>query len=176
LGLAFSSINTVQPTKQKTFFDTVKSSLAQPLFAADLKPGQTGYYDFGYIESSAYTGSITYTSVDSSQGFWGFTAGAYSTGSSASPGTVGASIMDTGTTLLYIPAAAVRDYYAQVPGGKYDSNQGGYVGSCSGTWPAWNVKIGGTTFAVSGSIIRFQPLGDGSNNCFGGIQSSASVG
>lgn len=37
VGLAFSSINTVTPTAQKTFFDNVKSSLSAPLFAADLK-------------------------------------------------------------------------------------------------------------------------------------------
>jgi hypothetical protein len=37
VGLAFSSINTVSPKAQKTFFDNVKSSLSSPLFAADLK-------------------------------------------------------------------------------------------------------------------------------------------
>lgn len=42
LGLAFSSINTVQPRQQKTFFDTVKNSLAQKLFTADLKKGEAG--------------------------------------------------------------------------------------------------------------------------------------
>lgn len=47
LGLAFSSINTVQPQQQNTFFDTVKSSLAKQLFTADLKKGQAGSYDFG---------------------------------------------------------------------------------------------------------------------------------
>jgi hypothetical protein len=39
LGLAFSTINTVRPTKQTTFFDTVKSTLKQKLFAVDLKKG-----------------------------------------------------------------------------------------------------------------------------------------
>ena len=47
LGLAFSSINTVKPQQQNTFFDTVKSSLAKQLFTADLKKGQAGSYDFG---------------------------------------------------------------------------------------------------------------------------------
>jgi aspergillopepsin I len=47
VGLAFSSINTVTPTAATTFFDTVKSSLDKALFAADLKKGAAGTYDFG---------------------------------------------------------------------------------------------------------------------------------
>jgi hypothetical protein len=47
VGLSFSSINTVTPKPATTFFDTVKGSLAQALFAADLKKGQAGSYDFG---------------------------------------------------------------------------------------------------------------------------------
>ena len=47
LGLAFSSINTVKPVQQTTFFDTVKSTLAQKLFTANLKKGTAGSYDFG---------------------------------------------------------------------------------------------------------------------------------
>lgn len=71
LGLAFSTINTVSPTPQKTFFDTVKSSLAKQLFAVNLKYHAAGTYDFGFIDSTKYTGAITYVNVDSSQGFWG---------------------------------------------------------------------------------------------------------
>jgi hypothetical protein len=49
LGLAFSSINTVTPKSQTTFFDTVKSTLAKGLFTADLKKGAAGSYTFGYV-------------------------------------------------------------------------------------------------------------------------------
>ncbi|KAH7303680.1 aspartic peptidase domain-containing protein [Stachybotrys elegans] len=64
VGLAFSSINTVRPNQQTTFFDTVKPSLASPVFTADLKHQAPGTYNFGFIDTSAFTGSITYTSVD----------------------------------------------------------------------------------------------------------------
>lgn len=37
LGLAFSSINTVTPRQQKTFFDNASPNLRSPLFTADLK-------------------------------------------------------------------------------------------------------------------------------------------
>lgn len=36
LGLAFSSINTVQPNQQQTFFDKAQPSLQKPLFTANL--------------------------------------------------------------------------------------------------------------------------------------------
>ena len=83
LGLAFSSINTVEPKSQTTFFDTVKSQLDAPLFAVTLKHNSPGSYDFGYVDSSKYTGSLTYTDVDDSQGFWMFTADGYKIGSSS---------------------------------------------------------------------------------------------
>jgi aspergillopepsin I len=76
--LFFPDYDIVSPNPQKTFFDNVKSSLAKPLFAATLKHNAPGTYDFGFIDSSRYTGKIAYTDVDSSQGFWMFTTDDYS--------------------------------------------------------------------------------------------------
>lgn len=177
LGLAFSSINTVQPTQQKTFFDTVKSSLAKPLFAADLKKGRAGSYDFGYIDSSKYTGSITYVPVSTGNGFWEFTSGGYSVGSSTSTsGSIGDSIADTGTTLLYLPSSVVSAYYRQVSGAQNSNTYGGYVFPCSATLPNFNVAIGGKVFTVPGSYINYAPANNAGTTCFGGIQSNTGIG
>lgn len=174
LGLAFSSINTVQPTSQTTFFDTVKSSLAQPLFTADLKKGAAGSYDFGFIDSSKYSGSITYTSVDTSNGFWQFTTTAYAIGSGSTVSSSYSTIADTGTTLMYLPSAIVTAYYKQVTGASYNSNQGGYIFPCSSTLPNFVTVIGGSKFTVPGTYINYAPIS--STYCFGGIQSNTGIG
>ena len=84
MGLAFSSINTVKPQPQQTWFDSVKGQLSQPLFAASLKHNAPGTYDFGFTDNKKYKGKITYTSVDNSQGFWQFEASGYSIGNGQS--------------------------------------------------------------------------------------------
>ncbi|KAH8886283.1 Asp-domain-containing protein [Thozetella sp. PMI_491] len=166
LGLAFSSINTVQPTQQNTFFDNAKSSLNSALFTADLKHEGAGKYNFGYIDTSAYTGSITYTTVDSSQGFWGFTS---KVGSSTVKG-----IADTGTTLLALSDTIVNNYYSSVSSAQYNENAGGISFDCSEDLPDFQFKIGSTTFTIPAEYLNFGENEDGS--CFGGLQSDADVG
>lgn len=78
--MVLTASGSVRPRRQNTFFDTVKSQLDSPLFAVTLKHNAPGSYDFGYIDNKKYTGKITYTDVDSSQGFWGFTASGYGVG------------------------------------------------------------------------------------------------
>ncbi|KAF9695362.1 hypothetical protein EKO04_006446 [Ascochyta lentis] len=176
LGLAFSTINTVSPTPQKTFFDTVKSSLAKQLFAVNLKYHAAGTYDFGFIDSTKYTGAITYVNVDSSQGFWGFTATGYSVGSGATVRSSIDSIVDTGTTLIAIDAAIARAYYSKVTGARVDNTQGGYVFPCSATLPNFSITVGGVAQVVPGKFINYAPISSGSSTCFGGIQSNEGLG
>ena len=104
VGLAFDSINTASPQKVQTFVGNALSSLAAPLFTANLKKGKAGNYNFGYIDSSEYTGSITYVPVKTTNGFWEFTGSGYAVGSGAFVSSSTDAIADTGTTLLYLPS------------------------------------------------------------------------
>jgi len=175
LGLAFSSINTVSPTAQKTFFANVASSLASPLFAADLKHNAAGVYDFGWTDSSKYTGSITYTDVDSSEGFWQFTSTSYAiNGKNANKALNG--IADTGTTLLLIAETIVSKYYAQVSGAKNSNTYGGWVFPCTATLPSFSLIIGSYSATVPGDYINYGAAEDTGTTCYGGIQSDAGIG
>ncbi|GAM83863.1 hypothetical protein ANO11243_018530 [Dothideomycetidae sp. 11243] len=174
VGLAFSSINTVTPDQATTFFDTVSSSLASALFTARLKKGEPGTYDFGYIDSSKYTGSLSYTPVDNSQGFWGFTPDSYTVGTTAGQATIGSAIADTGTTLMLLGDDVVSDYYSQVSGAQNDQSAGGYTFDCSADLPDFILSVGGGTVTVPGSYINFQTASG--NTCFGGLQSNSGLG
>ncbi|KAL2817724.1 aspartic protease pep1 [Aspergillus cavernicola] len=162
LGLGFSSINTVEPRAQTTFFDSVRSQLDSPLFAVSLKHQAPGSYDFGYIDRAKYSGSLTYAPVTSSQGYWMFSATAGSTPFNA--------IADTGTTLVMIDPSIAEAYYSQVRGAQNSYLYGGYVFPCSSQLPTFTVSINGYDAVIPGEHINYAPVTDGSTICFGGIQ------
>ncbi|KPM38239.1 Endothiapepsin [Neonectria ditissima] len=176
LGLGFSSINTVQPKQQKTFFDSALSQLDSPVFTADLKHNKPGKYNFGFIDTSAYTGAISYTKVDSSQGWWQFTSAGYAVGTGTFASSPITGIADTGTTLLLLPSKIVKAYYAQIKGARNDSSVGGYVFSCTATIPTFTFAVGSTHFTIPAAYLNYAPLEEGSSTCFGGLQSSDDIG
>ncbi|OTB00987.1 hypothetical protein M426DRAFT_14969 [Hypoxylon sp. CI-4A] len=173
LGLAFSSINTVTPKAQKTFFDNVASDLDVAAWTADLKYHEAGTYDFGAIDDSKYTGDITYTDVDSSQGFWSFTSTGYGVGDNFKQQSFDG-IADTGTTLALLPDTIVEAYYKQVSGAKLDQQQGGYTFSCDATLPDFVFGVEDAKITIPGEYINYAAVD--SSNCFGGIQSDSGIG
>ncbi|KUI63414.1 Endothiapepsin [Cytospora mali] len=176
LGLAFSSLNTVSPTPQTTFFDSAKSQLDSPVFTVDLKYHAAGTYNFGFIDSKVYKGDIAYTPVSSAQGFWEFTSTGYSVGSGSFETTSIDGIADTGTTLLYLPDSVVEEYWAQVSGAELDNSVGGYTFPCGATLPSFTYGVESTKIVIPGEYIDFGPASSDTSTCFGGIQSSSDLG
>ena len=160
LGLAFSSINTVQPQQQKTFFDNVMGSLAEPLFTADLRAGANGAYEFGRIDTTKFTGKMTFVDIDNSQGFWQFTSDTFSVdGGDAQTSVAGnQAIADTGTTLLLADPAVADGYYAQVDGAVNDAQQGGFTIPCNADLPDLRLSVGDAMATIKGANMAFAPI------------------
>lgn len=152
--------------KYTSFWDNIKSTLSAPLFTADLKKGEPGSYDFGFIDDSKYTGNITYVSVDTTQGFWTFTVKGYAIGGEAfNPITVNV-IASTGTSLILLPEQMVKTYYAGVPGAFYDSTEALFGFPCGTTLPSITFDIGNYNAVVPGHLMNYQPLLDDDNSMF----------
>ncbi|KAI0839126.1 eukaryotic aspartyl protease [Hypoxylon sp. FL0890] len=179
LGLAAGSLNTVQPNPQKTFFENALPNLASPLFTANLKKAEPGNYNFGFIDQSEFTGQIALVPVNSSSGFWQFTAEGFQVANGAVVSAPHEAIADTGTTLLILPQDIVDAYYSQVQGAVNDvRGAGGYIFPCSATLPDYTAIIGTHQAVIPGDFINYAPV-DGNTfetatTCFGGIQAAPS--
>ncbi|KAM5344020.1 hypothetical protein ACJ41O_012557 [Fusarium nematophilum] len=198
LGLAFSSINTVKPKQQTTFFDSAAAEHGTALFTADLQHDAPGKYNFGFIDQSAFTGDIAYTDVNASTGLWAFTSSGFAVGNDALSKVALTGIADTGTSLLFLPGQINEAYYSQVQGAQLDQAAGGFVFPCDSELPDLSFGIGNASVTIPGSFMNFAPIpdtqgsglqkragrnsivilvqGQDSGMCFGGLQSSDATG
>ncbi|KAM7196808.1 penicillopepsin [Rhypophila sp. PSN 637] len=173
LGLAFSQLNTVTPTKQKTFFENVLPSLAEPLFTADLRHDAPGAYEFGRVDATKFIGDLAWIPVNKTRGFWQFSTSSFGvdTGSGLALQTtpMGQAIADTGTTLMVVSQEISDGYYSKVPGARDDDGIGGMTFPCDAPLPDLFVDVGGVyTARVKGEDINFSRVQG--NTCFGGVQ------
>ncbi|KAI1059097.1 hypothetical protein LB507_004158, partial [Fusarium sp. FIESC RH6] len=171
LGLAFSAINTVKPEKQTTLFETLIPTLKRKLFAANLRAdGKPSSWDFGYIDNSKFKGKIGYTPVTSKK-HWAMNAGSYAVGKGSftnSKKTIGEVIVDSGTSLVYLPEAVVNDYYSHIKGYKLTDGRS-HTFPCNGTIPDFHFKTEGMTLTIPGRDVNYTIYDPNVNTCAGGI-------
>ncbi|KAL6818037.1 putative aspartic protease [Trichoderma sp. SZMC 28013] len=110
-----------------------------------------GELTLGGTDSSKYTGSLTYFSTlksGSAAPYWGISIASFTYGSTtlASSAT---GIVDTGTTLIYIPTKAYNAFLSAA-GGKTDSSSGLAVFSKAPT-SNFAIKFGSTTYTLTPS-------------------------
>jgi aspergillopepsin I len=180
MGLGFSSINSVRPHAQNTFFETVRPQLAKPLFATALKHNAPGTFDIGYIDTSKFKGDeIHYLPVDNSSGTWTITAEGYSVDGGATLKSLQLNAaIDTGTSVMMLPDRIVAEYYAQIPGAANSQGMGGYIFDCSSKLPDFHIVLGGSNYTavVPGSLINYSSLGGSNDSCYGSLQSQGTLG
>ncbi|KAF2449207.1 acid protease [Karstenula rhodostoma CBS 690.94] len=193
LGLAFSSINTVSPTPQKTPVDNIaaQKGTGEQVFTAylgswrDTDEADKGesFYTFGYIDSATLTAAgatestINYADVDNSQGFWQIASASATINGKPLPRTSNTSIMDTGTTLCLVDDALVDEVYAAIPGAKYDQSNQGYIFPADTSvedLPTITLAIGDGQVEFQKEDLGFADAGNGM--VYGSIQSRGSMG
>ncbi|TQW01217.1 endothiapepsin precursor [Cordyceps javanica] len=144
VGFGFDSINTAKP-KQKTLFSNLKPHLDQPVFTVDIKHQADGTFGFGFVDESKYTGDITYTDVDASDGFWAITSTGYQIGDGEFVALEYSGIVDTGGSGFQVPTAAYNAWKAKVPKGAV---------TAATVLPDFSFGVGNATVRVPGSSLK----------------------
>ncbi|CZT51557.1 related to aspartic proteinase precursor [Rhynchosporium secalis] len=174
MGLASSTINTVKPVKQKTFFETLGPTLQRNVFASNLRAEGNGSWDFGYIDQSKFSGDITWAPVinGSAWKYWAVSVGTYAVGEkSFGQQTVGDVIVDSGTSLVYLPDEVVDEYYSEIVGHVFTVG-GTHTFPCNSTIPDFHFKVeGGNVLTIPGKYVNYAVYDEAKNTCVGGISS-----
>ncbi|KAG5942638.1 hypothetical protein E4U53_007209 [Claviceps sorghi] len=175
VGLGFDSLNQVEPTKQKTWFENAIPLLELPLFTVNFFHKAAGTFNFGYIDPSEHLGPIHYSPVNKTAGTWSWKSTGYSIGTGAFREEPFDNIADTGTSLLMAPPKVAYRYWSKVPGSELDLLQGGYVFPCTARLPDFSFGVGdNATITIPGSYMNYIDVNE--TTCFGALQSSAFVG
>jgi hypothetical protein len=144
------------------------------VFTVALTQNAPGTIDFGYIDTSKYTGSIAYSPVTiipgTTGGFWAFNWTGYAVGNSRFNATNIQVMTDTGGNISSLPKSITYKYYAQVAG-SYLQADGAWAFPCKSTLPNFIFGVGNSRIMVAGKHMIFNPLADGVN-CYGAIQAS----
>ncbi|KAK7756419.1 hypothetical protein SLS62_001645 [Diatrype stigma] len=176
VGLGWPYLAQTEP-KQKTLIEFLPDVLTKPVFTVDLKHNDTGSFNFGFIDDSLYQADVEYVDVDTKEGFWTVLHKGFNVGGEnlkyefSSPKEV---IVDTGTTILFMPDAAVDTYFDKVPGANFSYDEYGYVVPCNKTPPDLTIeltdKAGNTlTSTIPGEYVVYAHVSD--EMCYAGVQS-----
>ncbi|KAI1321757.1 hypothetical protein EDD11_000033 [Mortierella claussenii] len=173
-GLGFSTIESVNGVQ--TFMDSAIAAniLTQPVVSVFLPSqrlfkGQGGEYIFGGIDSSKYTGDLTYVPL-SVEGYWQVAIDNIAVGGQ-NLGFSSQGIIDTGTTLIILSDDAAAAVHQTIPGAISDPAHGWQV-PCSLTSSTDSISfiMAGKPFNVAVADLVYEPLQDGSGFCTSGVQ------
>ncbi|KAJ7478004.1 putative cathepsin E [Mycena galericulata] len=104
-----------------------------------------GELTFGGVDDSAFTGDITYTTRVSP--YWGVSVSKFAFGSTSLGTTTASGIVDTGTTLLYVPTAVYNKFLTAAKG-TLDSDSG-LVKFTKKPTSDFSFVVGGTTYTLT---------------------------
>ncbi|KAM3524133.1 hypothetical protein MY4038_007874 [Beauveria bassiana] len=141
-----------------TFLDNLykQGSIPSEVLGVYFKPeagsdtnDNNGELTLGGVDGTKYTGALNYVPTlksGSAAAYWGVSIASFTYGSTVlASGATG--IVDTGTTLIYIPSAAYAKYLS-ASGGKTDANTG-LVSYTTKPTANFGIKIGATTYNLT---------------------------
>ncbi|KAJ3877629.1 putative aspartic protease [Lentinula edodes] len=165
-GFAYPKISNLQAN---TFFVNafLQNAVSSNEFSLFLASSGSELF-LGGTNPKKYSGVPEFHNVDLSTGFWQISGASITYGSSTVVSGF-QTIIDSGTTIMYGPPAAVKKFYAKISGSQlYDATNGLYSFPCS-TSSSISFSWGGKSFAISSKNFNLGQTGTGSAQCVGAL-------
>ncbi|KAL5527872.1 hypothetical protein ACEPAG_6673 [Sanghuangporus baumii] len=170
MGMAFQAIsNSNSPPVFETF--VAQGQTTSPVFGFTLLDSG-GELFLGGTDTSAFSGSLTFTPLITAPAFWEISAQRVTVGGRSVVTRAQDAIADTGTTLFIVDQTSARAIYAAIPGSADASRtlgEGFFTIPCDAVPGDVSVTLGGAAFTLSPDTLNFGQVSAGSNECVGGI-------
>lgn len=114
--------------RDQTFWLRIGNSLEMPyLFTANIYQDQNGTFDFGFIDTTKYTGEIVFVPMDTTRTNWNFKMNGFAIGN-GSVQTVDefVGVVDTGGPNMGLPSYIVKPYFDSFGGSPSPGNSHDY--------------------------------------------------
>ncbi|KAI5117874.1 hypothetical protein M0805_006576 [Coniferiporia weirii] len=173
-------------------FQSISNSDSSPVFMTFVSEGQTTESVFGFTlldsggelflggtDTTAFTGSLTFTPLITTPSFWEISMAGASVGTKKVVTKAVDAIVDTGTTLLIGDTTNVKAIYAAIPGSADASRtvgEGFFTVPCDAIPSDVSIDIAGKSFTLSADSFNFGQVSAGSSSCVGGIVADDSEG
>ncbi|EJT97978.1 acid protease [Dacryopinax primogenitus] len=167
MGLAWPQLS-VYPATPFVFNLNNQGALSSGSFSFKLAESGSSLF-IGGADSSLYTGSFSYTPV-TEQGYWEVTTNSLKIGGTTVASNQN-SIVDSGTTLIYVDSSSAQSLYSHISGAKEDDSLGDgvYTFPCNNVPNNIEVVLAGKTVTISPDVFNFGQVSAGSSMCVGGI-------
>jgi hypothetical protein len=124
------------------------------VFCVDFhKSTSTGTIDFGYIDSTKYTGPIGYAPLNGGGQFWTVQMTGVEAGSSGLVAMDFDIIVDTGTDGGNVPMAVAEVYFSNFAGSSYNSDWGTYQYPCTEQLIDFQFQAGGQLITIAAEYL-----------------------
>ncbi|KAJ7492420.1 acid protease [Mycena latifolia] len=166
LGMAFPSISNLG---QKPFFNTAASNgtLKSNAFGFFLAENGSELY-LGGTNPKLHNGTIEFHTINSTSGFWQVPGASVKLNSTAIFSKF-ETIIDSGTTIMYGPPAAVHTLYSKIPGAAaFDAAYGFYTFPCDSV-PSISFSWGGRDWEITSANFNMGQTAEGSSDCVGAL-------
>ncbi|KAH8694689.1 aspartic peptidase domain-containing protein [Ilyonectria robusta] len=179
MGFAKSLPSNIEPPTP-SLLDKLRPHLETPVFSVDLRRNATGTFDFGHIDTSRASDNITWLDANPASPHWDVTFDLTAWDGSHRVWWAHSfeATIDTGTTLLFLPASLAGMYWFDVPGMRVDprlNNAFTFPCHLADGLPDLMFKLPGEAehvLTIPGSYLNYGPIDDDPEYCWGGMQSA----
>ncbi|KAF7562394.1 hypothetical protein G7046_g1749 [Stylonectria norvegica] len=178
MGLAKNLSSNIEPSTP-TLLDQLRPLLDRPVFSVDLKRNATGFFDFGHVDASRASDNMTWVETNGLSPHWDvkFDLTAWTGSKRAWWRHEFEATIDTGTTLMFLPASLANMYWVDVPGMRVDprlSDAFTFPCNVADGLPDLMFKLPGTehVLKIPGPYLNYGPVDTDPEYCWGGMQSA----